>query len=145
MPASRVTAFDKTLELTHHWLEEITSELGWEDQEKGYTALRAVLHALRDRVPPNEAVQLAAQLPMLVRGFYFDGWHPANKPLKYRHKKEFLQQVKKEAPGIAEDEVELTVTAVFHRLSVKMPGGEIDQVRAALPAEVRELWAHSGL
>jgi len=145
MTTSHVSAFDKTIQKTHHWLAEIMAEMGWQDQERAYAALRAVLHALRDRLPPNDAVHLAAQLPMLVRGFYYEGWHPANKPLKYRHKREFLQQVSKEAPGIARDELERAVTAIFHRLSAEMPGGEVDQVRDLLPAELRELWALSGL
>lgn len=145
MARSHVRAFERTLQKTQHWLAEITAQMGWEDHEKGYTALRAVLHTLRDRLPPNEAVQLAAQLPMLIRGVYFDGWHPANKPLKYRHKQEFLERVRKEAPGITKDELELAVTAVFHRLSREMPGGEVEQVRSQLPAELRELWVQPGL
>jgi uncharacterized protein (DUF2267 family) len=145
MSHSHVSAFERTIQKTDHWLAELMAQMGWEDHEKAYKALRAVLHALRDRLQPNEAVHLAAQLPMLVRGFYFEGWHPANKPLKYRHKKEFLEQVRKEAPGITEDEVERTVTAVFYRLSTEMPSGEVHQARDQLPAEVRELWALSGL
>ena len=119
--------------------------MGWDDRQKAYMALRAVLHTLRDRLPPHEAVQLAAQFPMLVRGFYFEGWHPADKPLKYRHKQEFLERVRNEAPGIRENELELVVTAVFHRVSAEMPGGEVEQVRGQLPAELRELWVQSGL
>jgi uncharacterized protein (DUF2267 family) len=33
-----------------------------------------MLHALRDRLPPEIAVHLSAQLPMLVRGIYYEGW-----------------------------------------------------------------------
>ena len=145
MSRSHVTAIERTLNKTHHWLEEIRLEMGWEDQEKAYGALRAVLHALRDRMLPDEAVQLAAQLPTLVRGFYFAGWHPADKPLKYRDKQAFLARVQQDAPNITNDELELAVTAVFHRLSVEIPGGETDQVRDQLPGEVRELWARSAL
>jgi hypothetical protein len=36
---------------------------------------------------------LGAQLPMLVRGFYYEGWHPSGKPLKDRKKSEFLAHV----------------------------------------------------
>jgi uncharacterized protein (DUF2267 family) len=68
-------------------------ELGWEDAHKAYQALRLVLHTLRDRLTVEEAVQFAAQLPMLVRGFYYEGWAPTGNPLKHRHKQEFLSNI----------------------------------------------------
>ncbi len=117
----------------------------WDDRNKAYMALRAVLHALRDRLPPSEAVDLAAQLPMLVRGFYYEGWVPSNKPLKYRHKEEFLQQVTKEAPWLEGEELERAVTGVFGLLSSEVSNGETTQVRDDLPAELRELWPRPGL
>jgi uncharacterized protein (DUF2267 family) len=62
-----------------------------------YLALRAVLHTLRDRLIVDEAIDLGAQLPMLVRGFYYENWQSVGKPLKYRHKEEFLNQVKEKS------------------------------------------------
>jgi uncharacterized protein (DUF2267 family) len=140
-----VTAFDGTLEKTNVWLEELEASMGWQDRGKAYMALRAVLHALRDRLPPDEAVDLAAELPMLIRGFYYEGWHPANKPLKYRHKAEFLQRVIKETPWLRGEELELAITSVFEILSRQLAGEEPAQVRRLLPAELRELWALPGL
>jgi uncharacterized protein (DUF2267 family) len=104
-----------------------------------------VLHAIRDRLPAHEAVDFGAQLPMLVRGFFYDGWHPNDKPLKYRAKGRFLASVAKEAPAIEPADLERVVTAVFGLLSSQLPRGERDQVRRALPAGVRELWAEPGL
>jgi len=42
--------------------------------------VRAGLHALRDRLIPDEAVDLGAQLPMLVRGMHYEGWKPNATP-----------------------------------------------------------------
>ena len=64
-------------------------ELDWENEHKAYLALRTVLHTLRDRLSVEEAVQLGAQLPMLIRGFYYEGWTLKQKPTKERHKTEF--------------------------------------------------------
>ncbi|RPI58825.1 MAG: DUF2267 domain-containing protein [Lysobacterales bacterium] len=136
-----IATFEQTVAKTNRWLDELGSPLGTHDRERCYHALKAVLHALRDRLPVGEAVDLGAQMPMLVRGFYYEGWRPAGKPLVYRHKKQFLDQVRKGAPWLAEDDVEPVVTAVFGLLSSELGGGEPGQVRGVLPAEIRELWA----
>src|SRR3546814_6955305 len=60
-----------------------------------YHALRSVLHALRDRLTLEEAAHLGAQLPMLVRGIYYDSWHPAGMPRRERSEGEFLAHVEK--------------------------------------------------
>jgi hypothetical protein len=63
------------------------------------------LHALRDCLIVDEAVNLGAQLPMLIRGFYYEGWRPEGRPFKYRHKEEFFAQVAKTLPGMEQAEL----------------------------------------
>lgn len=145
MSESKVPAFDKTLEKTNRWLTHLAQTIACRDRNHAYLALRAVLHALRDRITPDEVAQLSAQLPMLIRGFFYEGWDPSHKPLKYRHKQEFLEQVRREAPALKEAEIEPLVTAVFGLLSSEVSHGEADDVRALLPAELRELWPRPGL
>jgi len=61
--------FDASLQKTQVWFNDLMSELGWQEQpQKAYLALRAALHALRDRLTVEEAVHLGAQLPILIRG-----------------------------------------------------------------------------
>jgi len=76
MAMTGLKAFDTTIEKTNIWLKEIMQEMNTEDRHRAYNALSSVLHALRDRMPVDEVVQLGAQLPMLVRGFYYEGWDP---------------------------------------------------------------------
>ncbi len=64
MSATGLEVFDRTLHKTHTWLKEIMGELGTEDRHRAYMALRAVLHALRDRLTVEEVAQLGAELPM---------------------------------------------------------------------------------
>ena len=141
MNSTGVDVFDTTLQKTSVWLNGVMEEMGWEDRHRAYSVLRAVLHALRDRLIVDEAVNLGAQLPMLIRGFYYEGWRPEGRPFKYRHKEEFFAQVAKTLPGMEQAELERAVRAVFKVLSSQVTWGEIAQVRDQLPAEVRELWS----
>src|SRR5690606_28737777 len=73
MGATGHSTFDKTVDKTNHVLKEIEQAYGWpkERRNHSYDALRAVLHALRDRLTVDECADLAAQLPLLVRGVYY--------------------------------------------------------------------------
>ena len=135
-----INIFNKTLQKTSTWLNEIMNETEIENSHQAYTALRAVLHALRDRLTVDEAIDLGAQLPMLIRGFYYEGWTRSGKPLKYRHRDDFLDEVAKNLPGVNDDDLEIIIQAVFKVLTHQITGGEIDQVKHQLPSEVRELW-----
>src|ERR1700724_2716111 len=93
MSATGLEVFDKTVQTTNAWLREIMEATGL-DRRRAYRALAAVLQALRDRLTVDEVAQLGAQLPILVRGLYYDQWHhPAGKPDRLRHKEEFLAAV----------------------------------------------------
>ena len=135
--------FQKTTEKTAQWVESVAHTMGSTDMERSYHILRSVLHAVRDRLPPNEAVHLGAQMPMLVRGFYYEGWHPANKPETYRNKDEFLAHIARDVPTLDATQRERAAWAVFHLLDEEISGGEVEQVRHALPAPIREIWLHS--
>jgi uncharacterized protein (DUF2267 family) len=132
--------FSNTLQKTHLWLKDLMEELWWEDQHRAYLALRATLHALRDRLTVEEAVHLGAQLPMLIRGFYYEGWSPAGKPVKERHKEEFFTHVKEYFPREADIDAEKVVRAVFTVLAKRITEGEIEDIKHILPPELRDLW-----
>ena len=141
MSQTGVTAFDSTIQTTNVWLHDIQDRLGWPESYRAYHALRAVLHALRDRLPVDQAAALAAQLPMLVRGFYYEGWHPHGKPVKERHKEEFLAHIAaafRDAPVVDPERV---ARAVFQVLSKHVTSGEIEGVKRSLPTEIRALWS----
>jgi uncharacterized protein (DUF2267 family) len=76
MSATGLEVFDTTLHKTHQWLNELMLMMDSQDRRRAYLAMRATFHALRDRLTVGEVAQLGAQLPMLVRGFYYEGWDP---------------------------------------------------------------------
>jgi len=79
-----LAVFDKTVQETNIRLSAIMQRMRTNDRHLAYAALRATLHALRDRIGPQNAVHLGAQLPMLVRGLYYEGWHMGGTPTKER-------------------------------------------------------------
>jgi uncharacterized protein (DUF2267 family) len=90
-------AFSTTVDKTNQVLNEIQLLYGWDSshRELAYHALRSVLHALRDRLTVNEANDLAAQLPMLIRGLYYEGWSPGSVPIRMT-REAFLQRIAQE-------------------------------------------------
>jgi uncharacterized protein (DUF2267 family) len=139
MSQTTIAAFDSTLQTTNIWLHEIMEEMGWIDSHRAYHALRAVLHALRDRLTVSGAAALAAQLPLLIRGIFYEGWHPNDKPIKERKKGQFLAHV---AGAFHDDPVdpEAVTRAVFGVLGRHISSGEKVHVEGLLPVEIRSLW-----
>ncbi len=134
---SDVDIIDRSVEKTHIWLNELAEELGSDDRQAAYRVLRAYLHAVRDRLMVNEAAQLAAQLPELIRGIYYEDWVPARTPLKYRTVDEFLRRVTDEAQLPGETEASYACAAAARVLRNHVSAGEIDDVVAVFPEEMR--------
>jgi uncharacterized protein (DUF2267 family) len=141
MSPSSVPAFDSTMQTTNVWLHDIMDRLGWRERARAYHALRAVLHALRDRLQVEQAAALGAQLPMLIRGIYYEGWHPHGKPLKERKKDEFLAHIAHDLRGTLEGEPETIARTVFQVLAKHVTPGEVQHVKLAMPRELRDLWS----
>ena len=136
-----VDIIGRSVEKTNIWLRDTAFELGTEDRRESYRALRAVLHALRDRMTVDEAAQLAAQLPLLVRGIFYDGWDPSATPATYREAEDFLARVRKEARLAGDTEASYAVAATARVLRAHVSSGELDDAMAVLPEPIRELFA----
>lgn len=139
MSQTGLSEFDNAVQKTNIWLKDLMERMRWQDRHRAYSALRVVLHALRDHLSVDEVVALGAQLPMLVRGFYYEGWQPADKPLKERKKEAFLSHIS-EAFRDPDIDPEQVVRAVFQVLTDHMTIGEIEGVKHCLPREIRSLW-----
>jgi len=140
MTSNSIETFSNTLQKTHEWLRDLMMDLAWQDEHKAYLALRSVLHALRDRLTVEETAQLAAQLPMLVRGLYYEGWNPTGKPIKERHQEQFLAHIREHFTNDERIVPEQLVRAVFRLLSKRISEGEIKDIKHTLPAELRAFW-----
>lgn len=133
------TIIERSVEKAHIWLNDMAAELGSGDQQEAYRVLRAYLHALRDRLPVDEAAQLAAQLPELIRGIYYEGWNPSVTPVRYRTYAEFLDRIAAEALLDGETAASYAVGAAASVLRRHVSAGEIDDIRAILPEDLRPI------
>jgi uncharacterized protein (DUF2267 family) len=141
MSSAVLEIFDASLQKTQVWLNDLMVALGWESRpQKACLALRTALHALRDRLTAEEAVHLGAQLPILIRGVYYEGWKLTGKPVKERHKSEFLDHI---AAVFRDDDTvdpEKVMRSVFKVLARHISKGEIDSVKNSLPRSLQDLW-----
>ncbi len=128
-----------SVEKTHIWLNEVAAAIGDEDRTYAYRALRTVLHALRDRLTVDVAAKLAAQLPTLIRGIYYEDWDPSATPVAVHDVATFLDRVAEEGHMAGETEASLAVSAVVGVLRAHVSAGEIDSVLAILPESFRAL------
>ncbi|MCL4767999.1 MAG: DUF2267 domain-containing protein [Hyphomicrobiaceae bacterium] len=139
MSASGLEVFDKTLQTTNIWLKEIGEDLG-PDRQRCYNALRAVLFALRDRLTVDEAADLSAQLPMLIRGIFYEGYRPSTMPQRIRSLDEFLAKINEHLQNIRPLGADEAARAVFRVLEKSIPGGQISEVKQMLPPDIRTLF-----
>lgn len=139
MSTTGLDTFDKTLQLTHVWLDGIMARLG-PDRQVAWRVLGAVLHVLRDRLEPDLSAHLAAQLPLLVRGLYYDQYQPSRVPSQVDLAEDFTQQVAATLHDIRPVDPEEASKAVFAVLSQHLSDGLIDKVRHALPKSIAALW-----
>ncbi len=133
--------FDKTVQESNLWLKDVMERLNTHDRHHAYSTLRAVLHALRNRIGPENAAHLGAQLPMLLRGLFYEGWDPTGKPTKERHEAAFLAHIARELPRAAEPgEVEEGACAVLDVLSKHIDRGAAVKLAGILPQDLRRFW-----
>jgi uncharacterized protein (DUF2267 family) len=138
---TKLAVLDSTVQKTHEWLRDIKEGLGLDDEQAAYTALRATLHALRDCLNTDEAAQFGAQLPMLVRGLYYEGWNPSAGRPRIENTRNFLDAVRHELRGHLElRDAAHVVKAVLGVVDRYVSAGEIDKIISSLRSEMRELW-----
>lgn len=139
MSANGLDVFDRTLETTHIWLNEICNDIG-PDKQVAWKVLSTVLHKLRDRLTLNLAAHLGAQLPLMVRGVYYDQFEPGKMPSECRSREEFVAEVAEWLRDTRPVDPEEAIRSVFRVLSRHISEGQVKKVRDALPKSIRQMW-----
>jgi uncharacterized protein (DUF2267 family) len=139
MAATGLDVFDRSVQKSNEWLKDLMERLGSDDRRDAYRVLRAYFHLLRDRLTVDEAAQLAAQLPTLLRGVFYDGWDPSGTPETYRDRETFLSRLAERAQLAGPTEAAVAAQAATEVLRARIAEGEVEDVLQVLPSSIRTL------
>lgn len=134
-----VTVFARTTHKSQIWIKEVQREMKWMSGDNVYHLLRAVLQSLRDQLSAHEAAHFAAQLPLLLRGTFYEGWNPKSKLSPSISKINFLELVKEKLNpmGVQNFELEkgvlITLTVIKRHISV----GEMKDLTSLLNPDLK--------
>lgn len=131
---------DEAPQVVAEWLNLLCDDLEWEEKGRAYLLLTETLHTIRDFLTVDEAADLAAQLPLIIRGIFYSGWNPSATPVKPRSKEAFLDRVSGRFQKVPLEDAERAVAAVFDLLRRKVSHGEIQQVGHAMRKPLQDLW-----
>lgn len=142
MSQTSLDVFDKTIQTTNIWLNEINAVIG-PDRHLAWKVLGTVLHKLRDRLPVELSAHLGSQMPLLIRGAYYDQYKPAAQPGLCRSQEEFTAEVAEWLSDVRPVDPNLAIAAVLCCLDHHVDPGQIAKVKGALPKQLRQMWEQS--
>lgn len=139
MSMTGLRQFDETVHLSNTWLKGVMDRLEWTERADAYRAMRATLHTLRDHLPMEAAAHLAAQLPMLLRGVYYEGWRPSAQTPADRSEEAFLEPIARAFDRDIFTKPGRVAHACWQVIESHISPGESQQVLHHLPKAARRI------
>ena len=133
-----IRAIQKTYSKVSDCISRLMASHQFQDENKAFVILRATLKALRDRLTTEEALHLGAQLPALLRGFYYEGWN-LNQQSRIRTKEEFINDVRFHLNGHEDIDLDVATPLALKIILDIIDQGEAIEVLHQLPREIQEL------
>ncbi|SFB85110.1 Uncharacterized conserved protein, DUF2267 family [Parapedobacter composti] len=135
--------FEKYAEEGNLFLKKVAAELGApDDRQRAFRLIQAVFQALRDRITVEESMHLIAELPMILKAVYVNGWNISEERRGSSTVDEFLNEIleKSRAPERDfGDNPEEGVAAVFRVIRKYVSPGEYAHVKGQLTPEIATL------
>lgn len=140
MSALGLKIVDSAVETTNAWVNDVNERTAWDHKHRAYRLLRQVLHVVRDHLNVDEAAQLGAQLPVLIRGIYYEGWDPSRTPVSERTADGFIARVQAAFETDPMGDAAEAIKAVFDVMEAHVSGGEMKQVKKTFSKEIQALF-----
>ena len=140
MSALGLKIIDSAVGDANAWVNQVDYRTDWGNKQRSYRLLRQVLHVIRDHLSVDEAAQLGAQLPTLIRGIYYEGWNPSKTPVIERSAAGIVARVQTAFEADPMDDAEDAIAAVIDVLDAHVSEGEMDHVKSTFTKEIRELF-----
>ncbi|KTD23770.1 Uncharacterized conserved protein (DUF2267) [Legionella lansingensis] len=131
-----VSSIESSVHKTYEWLHELKDFGDFKDEAQCYSILRVILHSLRDKLPTELAASLASQLPLILKGVYYDGWNPSHPLNKARGFEEFIEPIASELSRINVDAKEAIISAIKF-INHKLEPDLAEKILNALPEHIR--------
>lgn len=133
-------SIDHAQQVAHEWINELAGRLDWSSKRSALRLMRCTLHRVRDHLLIDELAQLSAQLPVMIRGIFFEGWVPKRTPIKERSAADFIAAIETGLGETPEYRGPEDIRCVFDLLNAHVSAGEIRDVRSNLSEDIRALW-----
>ena len=110
-------------------------------EDIGFHEMNVLDHVVMGYTAPGRDKPIyPAQMPLLVRGMFFEGWRPAHTPVRDRKVEHFVSAIEDQVGDVQDWRGTKDIAAVFRTLDDKISAGEIRDVKAGLPQPIRDLW-----
>lgn len=138
--------FDKYCQDGQRFIRDMAMQLGRPGElDHAFRVTKAVFHTLRRRITPQESMHIVAQLPMLLKGLYVDGWEISQAQTESRTLDEFLADLRANdhvAADFADEKLaKEKIRRTFNAIRPFIEEGEIVHIMNELPAEIAEVFA----
>jgi uncharacterized protein (DUF2267 family) len=142
MATTGLNLLDQAVDEADQWVDEVLTSLDLDlaGRHHAYSALRAVLQAIRDSLDFEEALVFSRELPAVLRGLALEGWKPAQGLLKERTRVAFLTRVAERLVQIPNLQPAAAARAVFGSIARRIKQGAMSDFRSRWPEPLREFW-----
>jgi uncharacterized protein (DUF2267 family) len=135
---------DRSVDEMDAWLDGVMQTLQTDNRQRAYQALEGTLPALRERLSSETASTFGRQMPVLIRGLFFNDPDTPDADHDHSELERFFATVRAPFSANLRIDAHAIAAAVFDVLDEQFSAEETAKIRAELPADLQRLWQTTG-